>query len=78
MDFSNPSNLILPAPSRRGFLRQIGMGAGSLAFTQMLHQQGLLANVDVAGASLLPSATSPMSVKPRTSGPRPSGSSGCS
>jgi len=38
------------------------MGAGSIAFTQMLHQQGLLANVNAAGASLSPGANPPAPV----------------
>jgi Protein of unknown function (DUF1501) len=32
----------LPLPSRRGFLRQAGMGCGSLALSSLLYDQGLL------------------------------------
>jgi hypothetical protein len=37
------SEPILQLPSRRRFLRQVGLGCGSLALTSLLHQEGLLA-----------------------------------
>ena len=40
---------VLPLPTRRRFLRDIGSGCGSLALATMLHQQGLLAAQPDAG-----------------------------
>ncbi|HZK79544.1 MAG TPA: DUF1501 domain-containing protein [Humisphaera sp.] len=57
----NPS-LILPTPNRRAFLRRAGMGAGSLALTQLLHQQGLLSST-ARGALPQASAANPMAPK---------------
>src|SRR6201993_649882 len=38
----------LSLPSRRQWLRQAGLGCGSLALTTLLHEQGLLAPVEAA------------------------------
>src|SRR5580658_6175827 len=54
-------SLILPTPTRRGFLRRAGMGAGSLALTQLLHQQGLLTGV--ASGALPQASANPMAPK---------------
>lgn len=62
MNIFNPvENILLPLPSRRSFLRRAGMGAGSLALTQMLVNEGLLNSP--ANAALGPSSTTPSYVK---------------
>ena len=33
---------LIPAASRRGFLKHAGLGCGSIALTSFLHQQGIV------------------------------------
>ncbi len=54
----------LPAPSRRSFLQRMGMGAGSLAFSKLLHEEGLLSSTaqgaEAAGTPLTAASNGPM------------------
>jgi hypothetical protein len=62
MNPMNPfGNFVLPAPSRRAFLRKAGLGAGSLALTQLLHAQGMLSSA--RGAEIPAIGANPMAPK---------------
>ena len=60
-----PTPHILPARSRRDFLRRAGCGFGGLALAHLLGLDGLAANGSPAGGSLNPLAPKPPHFSPR-------------